>query len=86
MPLCATLKTAGLGGFAVKISVNKDNLWNSDRRDKGEAKHAKMILLWLKAVKIWLILIIGGERWVGVVEGWCLLVFDLKAIQSFGET
>lgn len=47
---------------------------------------AKIILLWLEAAEIWLILIIGAEEWVGVVEGWCFLLFDLKTIKNFGET
>lgn len=46
---------------------------------------AEMILR-LKAAKIWLILIIGSEGWIEVVKGWYFLVFDLKAIKSFGET
>lgn len=46
---------------------------------------AKIILLWLKAAKIWLVLIIGGEVCVGVVDGWWILVFDLKKIKNFGE-
>lgn len=36
MSLYATVKTAVLGGFFVKISVNKDKLWNSDRKEKSQ--------------------------------------------------
>lgn len=84
MLLYVTLKTAGFGCFFVKISVNKDNLWNSDRKQKSQRRPSvtEMILLQWKAVKIWPNLI----TWWGL-RGWFFSVFDLcgKAEQGTAD-